>query len=54
MNNDNIVLHKKNNEYELKIISTKYGVSHNGNLVADQALIRNGDFLCCGKLWIFL
>ena len=53
MNNDNIVLHKKNNEYELKIISTKYGVSHNGNLVADQALIRNGDFFAVANYGFF-
>lgn len=53
MNNDNIVLHKKDNEYELKIISTKYGVSHNGNLVADQALIRNGDFFAVANYGFF-
>lgn len=53
MNNDNIVLHNKNNEYELKIISTKYGVSHNGNLVADQALIRNGDFFAVANYGFF-
>lgn len=53
MNNDNIVLHKKNNEYELKIISTKYGVSHNGNLVAEQALIRNGDFFAVANYGFF-
>lgn len=53
MNNDNIVLHKKNNEYELKIISIKYGVSHNGNLVADQALIRNGDFFAVANYGFF-
>ena len=53
MNNANIVLHKNNNEYELKIISTKYGVSHNGNLVADQALIRNGDFFAVANYGFF-
>ena len=44
VNNDYIELTDRGNEWDLQVIRTTYGVYHNGNRIADSAVIQNGDF----------
>ncbi len=41
---DKVILQRQNRVLLLKIVSTQYGIYHNGELVQNQAVIHEGDF----------